>query len=249
MAFKTDTLQLKEYTNDPATAAAGELAIVGTAGNRVLKLYDDGSWADVSASAGGGAAELNELSDVLSSPSTVNHIAFVEDDNGVSKMNFGFLNVSMIEPTALDTATEASDTDDTLMSSLAIKNKIESYNYSRLSNHNYVRNVGWGQDQYVSAGSATADSYLDNITWANTVDPGVNNELIVYEPSRYAAAAKITIMNASVYQMTIQRNGTSQFNCTQISGLTPSFVLESFQKAILIKIEGSSDWEVIIASI
>lgn len=251
MAFKTDTLQLKEYTSDPASATGGELAIVGAAGNRVLKLYDDGSWADVSASAGGGAAELNELSDVLSSPLTENHIAFVtldSNDANAPKLDFGYLSIDMIGSGVLDTGTETSDLDTTIMSSLAIKNKIESYSYSQSSNFNHVQNDAWGQTLYVDG---TDNTILDNITWVNTYNPQ-GNYLIVRRPGAYADFAKITVMNASVHSFDIQRdpaaNPAMQFNCTQIAGLANSFTLESFQKAILIKTSGDN-WDVVIASI
>ena len=252
MAFKTDTLQLKEYGSDPA-GTAGELAIVGSAGNRVLKLYDDGAWADVSANAGGGAAELNELSDVLSSPSTVNHIAFVEDDNGVAKLNFGYLNTEMINATALDIDTESSNTNATIMSSLAIKNKIEGYSYSRFSNFNHVQNTGWGQNLYVTVGTSAQNTLIDNFSWVNTVNPQ-GNSLVVHSPYAYAEFAKITIMNASVYQLTFTKDTNAtpamQFNCMQNNPpLSDDITLEAFQKAILIKTTGNANWDVIIASI
>ena len=255
MAFKTDTIKLNHgYTSDP-TGTDGELAVVGNAGARVLKLYDDGAWADVSASAGGGAAELNELTDVLSSPSTENHVAFVTLDVNAAnapKLDFGYLSIDMIGSGTLDTGTDSSDTNATIMSSLAIKNKIEAYNYSPDSNFNHVQNSGWGTNLNVIAGTIAQTALIDNFTWVNTVYPEGNN-LVVYNPSTYADFAKITIMNASTYQMTFIRDNSAgtliQFNCMQNDPpLSNSITLEAFQKAILIR-TASDNWDVIIASI
>ena len=255
MAFKTDTIKLNHgYTSDP-TGTDGELAVVGNAGNRVLKLYDDGAWADVSASAGGGAAELNELSDVLSSPSTENHVAFVTLDAAAAnapKLEFGFLSIDMIGSDTLDTGVESSDLNTTIMSSLAIKNKIEGYAYSTDSNFNHVQNTNWGNNLHVMAGNSAQTARTDNLTWVNTVNPE-GNELIVYNPSTYASYAKITIMNASTFQMIFTKdlaaNPPMQFHCMQNDPtLSDNITLEAFQKAILIR-TSSDNWEVIIASI
>lgn len=243
MAFKTDTIQLKEYAanNDVPAATNGELAVVGSSGNRVLKLRDNGQWKDLSGTAG--ASQLNELSDVLSAPASgdPNNVAFVVDDGGTKKLDFGPITTAMINTAALDTGTQASDDDTIIMSSKAIKNRIANFNY------NFVRNQAWTADLTL-AGNAEYGS----ITWVNTADPD-SNELEVERPGSFAAGCVITIMNAQLEDMSVIRDdGASpemKFNCVQLnSSPINNFTLAAFQKAILIK-TSSNNWEVVIASI
>lgn len=240
MAFKTDTLQLKEYTadNDVPTATDGELAVVGSSGSRVLKLRDNGQWRDVSGTAG--ASQLNELSDVLSAPATDNHVAFIVDDGGVKKLDFAFISVPMINAASIDTGTDASDDDNVIMSSKAIKNRIANFNY------NIVQNQTWTADLTLAG-----NEEYGSIMWVNTADPD-SNELVVHSPTSFAAGCVITIMNAQYEDMSVtkdtQANPPMQFNCTQLTGLVDNFTLSAFQKAILIK-TSSDNWEVVIASI
>ena len=120
MAFKSDTIQLKNYSTDPTSASAGELAVVGTSGNRVLKLYDNASWKNLSASTG--ATQLTGLTDVSASPVTEYHIAQVND---ASQMIFGLLTVNNISSGAILIGGETFVNDDTqLMTAAAVEDKV-----------------------------------------------------------------------------------------------------------------------------
>lgn len=117
MAFKTDTIKLKLYTGSDPTADNGELAIV----DNVLRLKSNGSWADVSSSSGGGASQLSDLSDVLTSPSTEFDVPYV---NSSSQLTFQSLITTLNDSGALDTESSFTDDNAHLMTSKAIKNKI-----------------------------------------------------------------------------------------------------------------------------
>ena len=95
MAFKTDQIKLKEdyaIDDDAGTPADGTVALIGNTGSKELKIRDGGAW--VAISGGGGAAELQDLNDVASTP------PFTEDTvgviNGAGQLQFAKLSVDNI---------------------------------------------------------------------------------------------------------------------------------------------------------
>lgn len=99
MAFKTDQIKLKEdYANDgdAGAPADGTMALIGATGSKVLKVRDNNAWVAITGG-GGGASELQNLSDVASTP------PFTEDTvgviNGVGHLQFAKLSVDNIHTT------------------------------------------------------------------------------------------------------------------------------------------------------
>lgn len=122
MAFKTDTIKLKLLSNDnQADEVDGELAVV----NDVLRLRTGGTWADVS-SGGGGASELQDLSDVPSAPSTEHTVGVV---NNANQLQFVKLSVNNIHTDSLNTSTTWGNDDTTLATTAAIQDWVEGQSY------------------------------------------------------------------------------------------------------------------------
>lgn len=267
MAFKTDTIKLNTgYTTNP-TGIEGQLALVGTPGNRVLKLYDDGSWADVSSGGGGGgASELVDLNDVPSAPSTEDTVATVNSSN---QLVFGKLTVDNIDASSLLLGAQGFvASDSALMTSAAIENKIEAYGYAVGNAANWDTAFGWDnhatqgyltsvpQAQVnliqkttpMAAGTVQMNPEWDNVLWVNVADlSGVG--YTIRADDQYATGVRLTLVNASTYPLTISPSFIGEWSADipQL-GLTnqASFELEAYQKAILFRGNAAQIWEVII---
>ena len=213
MAFKTDTIKLNTgYTTNPA-GVEGQLALVGTQGNRVLKLYDDGSWANVSSGGGGGggASELADLNDVPSAPSTQNDVGVIDGSN---QLVFQKLTIDNIDSSALYSGSDFADDNTHLMTAQSIKNKIESYGYTTASNfltdaqfgsagimatdgagnYSVVTNNSAGWDSAVTWGDHGDEGYAKNYTW---IEAGQLSENVII-PQEYTNQKFVMMGNPSV---------------------------------------------------
>ena len=214
MAFKTDTIKLNTgYTTNPA-GIEGQLALVGTPGNRVLKLYDDGSWADVSSGGGGGgASELVDLNDVPSAPSTEDTVATVNSSN---QLVFGKLTVDNIDASNLLLGAQgfvASDA--TLMTSAAIENKIEAYGYAVGNATNWDTAYGWNnhadQNYTKNYTEIILSDLTSNVILGTTLnqkfvissDPGIWKFRLNNPATGYTENTIIEIINLSDYDQII----------------------------------------------
>ena len=249
MAFKTDSIKLKNYADDAdrdaaiASPANGDLAV----NNGSLQIYN-GSWGAVGPA--GGATQLSGLSDVSDSPASaaIDDVGVVFNDGGTKRLRFEKISLTSIDAGSIMNVAERNasftDTDNQLMTAAAIQDHIQaiapaSFNYASsatLANHVVLQ---------------TGSKYND-VLYAITGDPN-GKHLQVDAPENYAANAVITIMNGSSKRLNISEVGSpsSAFDFI-VSVLDPpacsTFYLEPGQKAILIK-TSSADWNVIIASI
>ena len=128
MAFKTDQIKLKEdyaIDDDAGTPADGTVALIGNTGSKELKIRDGGAW--VAISGGGGAAELQDLNDVASTP------PFTEDTvgviNGAGQLQFAKLSVDNIHVDSLNASTFWNNDDTTLATTAAIQDWVEGQSH------------------------------------------------------------------------------------------------------------------------
>ena len=129
MAFKTDQIKLKEDYETEGDAGApddGTMALIGTTGSKELKFRDGGNWVAISGG-GGGAAELQDLNDVASTP------PFTEDTvgviNGAGQLQFAKLSVDNIHVDSVNTSTQWGNDDTTLATTAAIQDWVEGQSY------------------------------------------------------------------------------------------------------------------------
>ena len=129
MAFKTDQIKLKEdyaIDDDAGTPADGTLALIGNTGSKELKIRDGGNWVAISGG-GGGAAELQDLNDVASTP------PFTEDTvgviNGAGQLQFAKLSVDNIHVDSVNISGEWGNDDTTLATTAAIQDWVEGQSY------------------------------------------------------------------------------------------------------------------------
>jgi len=92
----------------------------------------------------------------------------------------------------------------------------------------------------------------NDISYVNTAN--FSGNLTVPPPSSYPAYTKITIMNASVHDMSIQDDSsiaaTEHFYIGSFDPpLRDNFTLEAFQKAYLFKTSNATVWDVVLSSI
>ena len=165
MAFKTNSIRLKEYSDsggDPGsyegTAANGDIAIVGT----TLKLRAGGAWTSIAGA--GGATELNGLTDVGESPasSSIDEVAVIVNDSG-KKMKFQKITLDNIDATAIldnsELATAA--TNNTVYTSSAVATLLD--NRGTGTSFNHVQNTDMTGDHTITTGTK-----YNNITIVNT---------------------------------------------------------------------------------
>ena len=127
MAFKTDQIKLKEDYADNTAAGNpvdGTLALIGASGSRELKIRDNNAWVAISGG-GGGAANLEDLGNVASTPPFTQD--FVGVINGAGQLQFAKLSVNNFLVDSVNMATEWSNDDTTLATTAAIQDWVETW--------------------------------------------------------------------------------------------------------------------------
>ena len=225
MAFKTDTIKLNTgYTTNPS-GVDGQLALVGTPGNRVLKLYDDGSWADVSSGGGGGggASQLSDLSDVPSAPSSVDTIATVDGSNQLVFQKLTLDNINSANILLGAQPFVASDT--VLMTSLAVENKINALGSLTEVSGDTTPVLGGSLDLGGNSITGTGDIDIDGNISANqfigTLDGSIHFEGQATEPIAKGQAVYVSGLSGNTPMVSLaQANSSSTMNSFGIAANT-----------------------------
>lgn len=253
MAFKTNSIRLKEYSDsggDPGsydgTAANGDIAIVGS----TLKLRAGGNWTSIAGA--GGATQLSGLTDVSDSPASaaLKDLAMVVDDGGTKRMQFQKLAIDSIDSGAIiknaDSWAPSSDT--TVATTQSIENRLTALGTG--TNFNHVQNTALGGSDL----TVTAGTKYNNLTYVNTAAQG-SDKFLFNGASTWGAYCVITIINVSSADLILGKvtGGSAvafKFNCPQLHDppLQDQITLNPHQKAILVKTSGNN-WDTIVASV
>ena len=250
MAFKTDSIKLKNYANNSARDAAigspanGDLAV----NNGTLQIYN-GSWGAVGPA--GGATQLNGLTDVSDSPASaaLKDVGMVVDDGGTKRMQFQKLAIDSIDSGAIiknaDTWAPSSDT--TVATTQSIENRLTALGTG--TNFNHVQNTALGGSDL----TVTAGTKYNNLMYVNTAAQG-SDKFLLNGASTWGAYCVITIINVSSADLILGKvSGGSavafKYNCPQLfSTQQDQITLAPHQKAILVKTSGNN-WDTIVASV
>ena len=250
MAFKTDSIKLKNYANNSARDAAidspanGDLAV----NNGTLQIYN-GSWGAVGPA--GGATQLNGLTDVSDSPASaaLKDVAMVIDDGGTKRMQFQKLAIDSIDSGAIiknaDSWAPSSDT--TVATTQSIENRLTALGTG--TNFNHVQNTALGSDLAVTAGTK-----YNSLTYVNTANQGTK-KFLLNGATTWGAYCVITIINVSSADLILGKvtGGSAvsfKYNCPQLHDppLQDQITLDPHQKAILVK-TSNDNWDTIITSV
>ena len=250
MAFKTDSIKLKNYANNSARDAAigspanGDLAV----NNGTLQIYN-GSWGAVGPA--GGATQLNGLTDVSDSPASaaLKDVAMVIDDGGTKRMQFQKLAIDSIDSGAIiknaDSWAPSSDT--TVATTQSIEKRLTALGTG--ANFNHVQNTALGGSDY----TVQAGAKYNNLMIVNTAAQG-SDKFLLNGASTWGAYCVITIINVSSADLILGKvTGGSAvsfvYNCPQLFSTTQDQItLEPHQKAILVK-TSNDNWDTIITSV